>query len=252
MATRRTEITNSTVFPISVHTWTISREGHRLVAESSSKAGSGLPGEKWSFPFREGALFLVNFTGNKYAYFRNAAFQAVLDKYRITAVKKGDPNRTYNVWDHCSGDGRAGYKIFTDGKVEVERIGGKWDDYEGTLGNACHDSRYFLHVTGATWVILFERCDVRDNHSSAAVLHTLGRVESLNFSSTLPELVIDDELQRTVRGLGFSGVEIDPLAGWGDVRYDQGKRAIVCSLFATPKKVLDLAKMAVPRLAPSA
>ena len=175
MATLSITISENVVFPVAVHSWTVTKIDHHLIATSSSKASGK---NVYRFPFKDGTLFLYNGNAKKYAYFRDMGFQNFLLRHGITAVKREDPNQSYSVRSHEGGNGRIGYALRTDGVVKTERTGGLWDNMKD-IGNACYDSSYLLHVSGASWVIVstFNHCF--DNHSSAAVLYTLKRVEDL-------------------------------------------------------------------------
>jgi hypothetical protein len=176
MATRSLTINAETQFPSTIHTWTVTKSGNQIVAKSSSRAKGK---DEYRFPFKEGVLFFYNGNDKKYAYFRSSEFQEFFAKHGISAVKREDPNQTFSVRSHNGGAGHIGYSIRTDGEVREERTGGQYDNVDYEIGNACYDSKYLLHVTGATWVILSTSTHYRDNHSSASVLYTLQRVEEL-------------------------------------------------------------------------
>jgi len=174
MATRRVRITKTTAFPFQVHTWDVSKEGTNIVVRSYSKAEGK---DIYTFPFKEGTLSFYNGFDRKYCYFRSKEFQEFLSKYGLTTVRHIDPNRIYFVKSHNSGYGSYEYEIQTDGEVEKDRLGGKFDGME--VPNACYSNEYMLNVKNATWVILKQRTDYLDSHSSATILYTKRKIDSL-------------------------------------------------------------------------
>lgn len=178
MATRSLAINTETIFPAEVHSWTIERDGNRIYATTTSRA-NGACEKVWEFPFKIGTLHFYNGNDNAYCYFRDDRFSEFMKKHGLTAVKRADPNRTYSGESHCGGHGTMSHDIRTDGNIEEVRTGGRFDDYEGELGNACYSGQYDYRVTGATWVIWSEVTHYRDNHSSASILYTLDNVYKL-------------------------------------------------------------------------
>jgi len=179
MATRRVEINNETIFPFQVHTWDVSLEKSNIIVRSYSKAEGK---DIYTFPFKEGTINFYNGFERKYCYFRSKRFQKFLMKHGLTTVKNEDPNRNYYVKSHNSGYGSYRYGIKTDGEVQKTRLGGDFDEITN-IPNACYSNEYELSVKGATWVILARKIDYLDNHSSATILYTKKKIESLKLPS---------------------------------------------------------------------
>jgi len=180
MATIKLEIDKNTKFPQVVHTWELRKEGKKIVALSSSRAEGA---DRTVFPYREGFLFLYNSAHKKYAYFRDRVFQDFLDRNLLTTVKKQNPNQSYEVREHNSGDGHRSYKIETDGRVETVRDGGFFDGPPSReIGNACYSGDYTVTVSSASWVTLEEFSAMPGSHNFSKVLYTLEKIKNLKIA----------------------------------------------------------------------
>ena len=134
------------------HTWDIWREDGNICCHSHSGAEGK---DDYSFPEKEGMhIFLCNTSHRKYAYTRNAKFQAFLDKNQINAVVKKDPNGHWIEEEYHYAETRKDGRIRTDG-TRQEKFDEFWgDDFqEEHPGTVCYHVKQGVVITGATWVI---------------------------------------------------------------------------------------------------
>ena len=111
----------------------------------------------------------------RYAYFRDAEFQAFLDKFGITAIKRENPNRDY-TWPaiYCGG-GDASSVLWTDGSVQETYKDDEWFlealKEPGANQNLYHGTTRYT-VSGAKWTVMSTAMEYGDRHNTARILYT--------------------------------------------------------------------------------
>lgn len=121
-------------------------------------------------PFGNGTLGLAG--GNvdeRYAYYRDSAFQKFLEKFGITAVKHEDPNQTFAGFSNYSGWGTASQIVYSDGKIQTE-----YEDCPGSLFKQTnlYSGTDYNTVSGAKWAIVETSENYRENHNFSRILYT--------------------------------------------------------------------------------
>ena len=112
------------------------------------------------FKLADGTLGLAG--GNiysRYAYFRSEDFQKFLSKFGITAVKREDPNQQFSGFSVCSGCGTSSQNVWSDGEIEKHEV-------PGERPNTFHT------VSNATWAIVENKRDYKDDHNYSVILYT--------------------------------------------------------------------------------
>ena len=181
----------------------------RIIAHCERMYSDGKAVCHREFRLEDGVLGLAG--GNvysRYAYFRKASFQKFLDEFGITAVKREDPNQTFVGFSAYSGWGSASQTVETDGKMveSYEDTPGSREHFESPGANPnLYEGEDFCTVTDATWAIVENREDYRDNHNYSKILYTTVK----DVTSLAPELRERKERERRIeharKELGLSG-----------------------------------------------
>ncbi len=125
----------------------------------------------------EGLLGLSGgYVDSRYAYFREASFQKLMNEAGVTAINHENPNRVYSGRSVRSGWGTGTFKIETDGKIVRDDF--EEPDYIREQFNApganpnLFDGVSTYEVENATWVVEHTHLDWCDNHTHADILYT--------------------------------------------------------------------------------
>lgn len=160
---------------VTIRPATKNRSG-RVIAHCERKYSDGPAVCHREFRLEDGLLGLAGGNVyNRYVYFRKASFQAFLDEFGITAVKREDPNQNFSGFSAYSGAGYANQSVETDGKLSwsYEDEPGSREYFEAPGNNPnLYRGKETHRVTGATWAIVERRENYRDNHNYARILYT--------------------------------------------------------------------------------
>ena len=111
----------------------------------------------------------------RYAYFRDAEFQAFLDKFGITAIKRENPNQRFSAPSIYCGGGSASSELWTDGSVTENYEDDEWFlealKEPGSNQNLYHGRSSYM-VSGAKWTVMDTAMNYRDSHNAARILYT--------------------------------------------------------------------------------
>ncbi len=111
---------------------------------------------------------------DRYAFFRDAAFNKFLAKFGLTAVRHEDPNQSFVVRKARYGGGECNSDLITDGaKEEVSFDSGRTDEWRAHNPGTCsYEWETTYRVTGASWLIHEVSKHEGDCHRYARVLYT--------------------------------------------------------------------------------
>jgi hypothetical protein len=193
MATRCLSIKSTTSFPQNIHTWKISKEDNKIIAETTSKATKR---KRWEFKYKEGMLYLFNSTSNAYAYFRTEDFCNFMKEHNLQKYTRKDPNIVYHItnwYDTTSKSGKifnsSSSNLITDGVIECkDKVDISKEETKKKDGHYQHDMNVI--VKNAIFVII-ETTNYNYNESIVfRELITLKNYEELNKVFEMKELII--------------------------------------------------------------
>lgn len=130
--------------------WEVKLEGGKIVCHSERKYSDGVAKCHRVFPLKDGMLGLAG--GNvreRYAYFRDEEFVQFLHDYRVTTMKRGDPDGTYTGHQEYSARNDIVSSLYTDGLVEEQYC----ESWSGAPNYQTYKGNTTWVVTGATWVV---------------------------------------------------------------------------------------------------
>ena len=111
----------------------------------------------------------------RYAYFRDAEFQAFLDRFGITAVKREDPNKCFSAPSIYCGGGDAYQKVWSDGQIDWDYKDAEWwrnaSEEPGCNPNLYVGTSYHS-VSNATWAVVETYCWYGNRRNYARILYT--------------------------------------------------------------------------------
>lgn len=126
--------------------WEVKLQNGKIICHSERRYSNGIAKCHREFPLRDGVVGLSG--GNvkqRYAYFRDVEFVQFLQNYRITTMKRADPDGVYSApQGHVAGHDIVSH-LYADGKVESRYRPFCCAGYEGETE---------WTVSGATWVVL--------------------------------------------------------------------------------------------------
>jgi hypothetical protein len=106
----------------------------------------------------------------RYAYFRDLEFVQFLHDYRITTVKRADPDGTYYGHSEYSARLQETSELLSDGIVET-----KWDErWNGAPEYQTYSGSNTWEVTNSTWVLLRE-----GSHTTLITRRPLGEIRDI-------------------------------------------------------------------------
>lgn len=130
----------------------------------------------------------------RYAYFRDAEFQAFLRKHGITAVAHENPNQRFSAPSIYCGGGNAYQKAWSDGQV-------RWDyEDEEWFRKACEEpggnpnlyiGTSYHSVSNATWAVVESYCWYGNRRNYARILYTEVK-DVMSLDGSLTERLPDD------------------------------------------------------------
>lgn len=149
----------------------------KIIAHCEREYSDGLAVCHREFRLEDGTLGLAG--GNvhdRYAYFRKANFQRFLDAFGLTAIKREDPNREFSGSSIRSGWGKAYCAVETDGIADpaYDDDSGSREVFEASGANPnLYEGRVKYKVKAATFTVVEQKEDYRDNHNYSRTLYTL-------------------------------------------------------------------------------
>lgn len=111
----------------------------------------------------------------RYAYFRNDAFQMFLESHGITAVQHEDPNQLYVLRNSFHGAGSCSSEILTDGVLErIQYDSGESSEWAKEGSSAFAVQEHF-QVKRATWVLFKQTQNEYNSRNHSVILYSLER-----------------------------------------------------------------------------
>ena len=111
----------------------------------------------------------------RYAYFRDAEFQAFLEKFKITAVRHENPNQRFSAPSIYCGGGDAYQKVWSDGQIDWDYKDAEWWR-KACEEPGCNPNLYvgtsYHSVTGGTWAVVETYCNYGNRRNYARILYT--------------------------------------------------------------------------------
>ena len=149
---------------------------------------------------------------NRYAYFRDDAFQKILKEFGFTGIKFMDPNQEYHTRVAYHNNECARGSIITDGKHTTVSFDSGKTDYWDQIGYSWYEQDITIRVTDATWAIFTQYQDEDNTKSYVRILYThirnpIDLKKSLLMNHYVARGIVSEEQIKKLRDLSGKSIE---------------------------------------------